>query len=46
MRMVTPTQDALLQRRIGTVPLGLHAHRSYLERRGTPLSLADLAGMC
>ena len=44
VRMAPPTQDALLQRRIGTIPVGLHARRDYLERHGTPESLADLAG--
>ncbi|MGO4573034.1 LysR family transcriptional regulator [Microvirga sp. 2TAF3] len=42
VRMVRPTQEALLARRIGEIELGLHAHRDYLARRGTPGSLADL----
>lgn len=44
VRMVRPTQKALLARRVGKVPIGLHAHRSYLDRYGTPRTLADLAG--
>lgn len=44
VRMVDPTQTALVARRVGVLPLGLHAHRRYLERRGRPESLADLAG--
>jgi len=44
VRMVRPTQGALLARRIGEVDLGLHAHPQYLERRGTPATLEDLAG--
>jgi DNA-binding transcriptional LysR family regulator len=42
VRMVRPTQEALVARRIGTVELGLHAHRGYLARRGTPASMAEL----
>lgn len=42
VRMVRPEQDALIARRIGDIPIGLHARRDYLERRGTPKSLADL----
>ena len=44
VRMVRPTQGALVARRIGEVPLGFHAHRRYLQRSGTPLSLGELAG--
>ncbi|MCW3835235.1 LysR family transcriptional regulator [Sphingomonas canadensis] len=44
VRMVPPSQDALVARRIGQIPLGLHAHRSYVARRGLPASLADLRG--
>jgi len=43
VRMARPTQNALLARRIGTVDIGLHAHRRYLARRGTPTTLAELA---
>lgn len=39
VRMVPPTQDALIARRVGAVRLGLHAHRDYLARRGTPATL-------
>ncbi|WP_062016086.1 LysR family transcriptional regulator [Aureimonas sp. AU4] len=44
LRMVDPEQKSLLARRLGSVELGLHARRDYLERRGTPATLADLAG--
>ena len=44
VRMVAPTQGALLARRIGAIELGLHAHRRYLERRGTPATLDALTG--
>jgi DNA-binding transcriptional LysR family regulator len=43
VRMVRPTQDALLARRIGSVDLGLFAHRRYIERHGTPQMLTDPA---
>ncbi|WP_292925735.1 LysR substrate-binding domain-containing protein, partial [Novosphingobium sp. 63-713] len=36
IRMVDPVQQALVARRIGTVQLGLYAHRDYLDRRGLP----------
>jgi DNA-binding transcriptional LysR family regulator len=41
VRMVRPSQEALLARRIGTVALGLFAHRRYLQRHGAPASLTD-----
>lgn len=43
VRMTEPTQTALLARRLPSVELGFHAHRDYLERRGTPVSMADLS---
>jgi DNA-binding transcriptional LysR family regulator len=43
VRMVEPSQEALVVKRLGTITLGLHAHRSYLARRGTPKRLEDLA---
>ncbi len=42
VRMVPPAQGALVARRIGSIEVGLHAHRSYLERYGTPRTLQDL----
>ncbi|HEX4198688.1 MAG TPA: LysR family transcriptional regulator [Caulobacteraceae bacterium] len=39
VRMVRPTQSALTARRVGTVPVGLFAHRRYLERHGAPARL-------
>ncbi len=42
VRMVAPAQDALVTRRIGGIPLGLHAHRRYLDQHGTPQKLEDL----
>jgi DNA-binding transcriptional LysR family regulator len=43
IRMMRPTQTALVARRIGTVPIGLYAHRRYVEAHGLPGSLADMA---
>jgi DNA-binding transcriptional LysR family regulator len=42
VRMVRPEQNQLIARRIGTIPLGLHASRDYLARAGMPASLAAL----
>lgn len=39
IRMVRPTQNALVARRIGAVPLGLHARADYLALVGMPASL-------
>jgi len=41
VRMVRPTQDALLAKRIGTVSVGLFAHRRYLQKHGEPRTLDD-----
>ncbi|MGH6807377.1 MAG: LysR family transcriptional regulator [Ensifer adhaerens] len=43
VRMAVPSQDALVALHIGAVPLGFHAHRCYLDRRGMPEALADLS---
>jgi DNA-binding transcriptional LysR family regulator len=42
VRMVEPAHEALVIKRIGTVALGLHAHRSYLDRAGRPRTLQSL----
>lgn len=44
VRMTEPSQQSLIARRLGQVELGLHAHRDYLARRGSPRTQADLAG--
>ena len=44
VRMVRPTQQALLARHVGDAELGLHARRDYLQRRGVPSSLDELRG--
>ncbi len=43
VRMVRPTQAALVAKRIGRVEIGLFAHRDYLAAAGVPRTLADLA---
>ena len=43
VRMVQPSQGALIARRIGDIELGMFARRDYLDRRGTPASLEDLS---
>ena len=42
IRMVEPTQDALVARRLAPIVVGLHAHRGYLDRCGVPSSVEDL----
>ena len=42
VRMVRPTQAALLARHIGASPVGLFAHQSYLDALGAPQKLEDL----
>jgi DNA-binding transcriptional LysR family regulator len=42
MRMVRPTQDGLVAKKIGDVPLRLYGHRRYLDRFGMPDSLDAL----
>jgi DNA-binding transcriptional LysR family regulator len=39
VRMVRPTQGALLAKRVGAVRLGLYAHRRHIEAHGVPASL-------
>jgi len=43
VRMTMPRQDVLLATRVGEVPVGLFAHKSYVEGHGRPKSVADLA---
>ncbi|MBZ7921729.1 LysR family transcriptional regulator [Ensifer adhaerens] len=43
VRMVAPAQDALIARHLGVIPISFHAHRRYIERRGMPRALTDLA---
>ncbi len=43
VRMMAPTQDTLVARKVGSIALGLFAHRDYLAQRGTPQTPAELA---
>ncbi|KAF1008343.1 MAG: HTH-type transcriptional regulator CysL [Pseudomonas fluorescens] len=43
VRMVRPSQEQLLARRIGNIEIGLHAHNDYLQQHGTPRQLDELA---
>jgi DNA-binding transcriptional LysR family regulator len=42
IRMVRPTQDALVARHVGNIALGLYAHKRYIEANGRPKTMADL----
>ena len=42
LRLVAPQQASVIARRVGELRLGIYAHSSYLQRRGTPLSGTDL----
>ena len=42
VRMLRPSQEALVARHVGQVEIGLYAHQDYLARRGTPASFEDL----
>lgn len=43
VRMGVPTQTALVAKKVGVIPVGLYAHRRYLEAHGRPRSIADLS---
>ena len=42
VRMMSPAQEALVARHIGEIPLGLFAHRNYLEKHGKPSEAGQL----
>ncbi len=42
VRMMRPTQAALVARRLGHVPIGFFAERRYAERHGMPRDLTEL----
>jgi DNA-binding transcriptional LysR family regulator len=46
VRMVRPRQKSLLARRVGKSPVGLFAHRAYIETFGQPKRIGDLEGHC
>jgi DNA-binding transcriptional LysR family regulator len=43
VRTFPPRQDALIARKVGAIPLAFFASADYLDRRGTPLTVDDLA---
>ena len=43
VRMCPPRQDALVAKKVASIPLQLFAHVDYLTRRGRPAGLDDLA---
>jgi len=43
VRMARPSQKALIARRIGSVKIGLFAHRSYVEAHGLPRTPSDFS---
>jgi DNA-binding transcriptional LysR family regulator len=42
IRMVRPTQNALVARHVGKVPLCMYAHKRYIQANGRPKTLDDL----
>jgi DNA-binding transcriptional LysR family regulator len=42
VRMLRPTQEAVMAMKLGAVEIGLFAHPDYLARCGTPATLEDL----
>ncbi len=42
LRMVQPTQESLVARRIAAMPMGAFASKAYLRRRGRPSRAAEL----
>jgi DNA-binding transcriptional LysR family regulator len=42
VRMVQPTQDGLVARKVAAISLGLFASQTYIERRGVPTDLQSL----
>jgi DNA-binding transcriptional LysR family regulator len=42
IRMVRPTQEALVARQVGNIALGFYAHKRYLDANGRPRTMADL----
>ena len=44
VRMARPTQGALFARKLGTLYISFHAHRSYLQKHGEPTTMEALRG--
>jgi DNA-binding transcriptional LysR family regulator len=43
VRMVKPTQQSLIAKRLGRVDIGIYAHRDYVKQFGMPRSVMELA---
>lgn len=43
VRMLAPSQDTLVARKVGDIVMGLFAHRDYIAARGLPETVAGLA---
>jgi DNA-binding transcriptional LysR family regulator len=43
IRMIRPTQSALLAKKVGELGLGLHAHQNYVQAHGLPASVDELS---
>lgn len=43
VHMAEPARDALIVKRLGGIPLGLHMHRRYLEAYGAPETVVSLS---
>lgn len=43
LRMTPPKQQALVARKVATIPLGFYAHRRYLDNRGVPATVAEFS---
>jgi DNA-binding transcriptional LysR family regulator len=41
VRMLRPTQSALVAKRVGSARIGLYAHRRFLEKHGVPKTLKE-----
>ena len=42
IRMIRPTQAALLAKKIGELRIGLHAHQNYIQAHGLPTTIDEL----
>ncbi|MDE2400734.1 MAG: LysR family transcriptional regulator [Burkholderiales bacterium] len=43
VRMVRPTQQALIAKRLGKIEIGLYAHRRYIKAHGNPRDLLEMS---
>lgn len=43
VRMIRPTQGALVAKKLGVVGLSLHAHRTYIAAHGSPKTVEELS---